>query len=102
MIKYQNNDGNFSFKIEAIVLNVGNRRIWEVLLIAELHLQINSRLELNTEYIINYHADFRYIFKFKKNIAEGVKLILNPKNRNLKLKLMATMLPLCQQILDTN
>ena len=42
----QKND-NFSFKIEAIVPNVGNLRIKVTLLIAKLHPQINSRLELN-------------------------------------------------------
>ena len=40
-------------KNEAIVCNVGNLRIKEALLIAKLHPQINSRLELNTEYIMN-------------------------------------------------
>ena len=40
-------------KIEAIVRNVSNLRIKEALLIAKLHPQINSRLELNTEYIVN-------------------------------------------------
>ena len=44
---------NFSIKIEAIVHNVGHLRIKEALLRAQLHLQMNSRLELNTEYIIN-------------------------------------------------
>ena len=44
---------NFPIKIEAIVRNVGNLRIKEVLLIAKLHHQINYGLELNTEYIIN-------------------------------------------------
>ena len=39
--------------MEAIVHNVGNLRIKEALLIAKLQPQINSRLELNTEYIIN-------------------------------------------------
>ena len=48
----QKND-NFSIKIEAKVHNVGNLKIKEALLIAKLHPQINSRLELNTEYIIN-------------------------------------------------
>ena len=33
------------------------------LLIAKLHPQINSWLELNTEFIINKHAYFKYIFK---------------------------------------
>ena len=36
----------------------------EALFTAKLHAQINSMLELNTEYIINKHAHFRYIFKF--------------------------------------
>ena len=52
LIKCQNNDDNFSIKIEAIVRNVGNLRIKEALLIAKLHSQINIRLKLNTEYII--------------------------------------------------
>ena len=43
----------FSIKIEAKVRNFGNLRIKEALLIAKIHLQINSRLELNTESIIN-------------------------------------------------
>ena len=43
----------FSITIEAMVRNVGNLRIKEALLIAKLHPLINSRLELNTEYIIN-------------------------------------------------
>ena len=51
LIKCKNN--NFFIKIEAIVHNVGNLRIKEALLKANLHPQINSRLELNTEYIIN-------------------------------------------------
>ena len=51
----------FPFKIEAILRNVGNLRIKKA-----LHPQINSRLELNTEYIINKHAHFKYLFKFKK------------------------------------
>ena len=49
--------------MEAIVHNVGNLRIKEPLLIAKLHPQIKSRLELN---IINYHAHFKYILNFKK------------------------------------
>ena len=52
LIKCKNNGNNFSLKIEAIVLNVGNLRINEALLIAKLHPQINTRLELNTENII--------------------------------------------------
>ena len=40
--------------MEAIVLNVGDLKIKEALLIAKLYTQINSRLESNTEYIINY------------------------------------------------
>ena len=36
-----------------MVRNVGNLRIKETLLIAKLHPQINSRAELDTEYIIN-------------------------------------------------
>ena len=51
-IKCKNNDKNFSIKIEAIVHNVGYLII-KALLIAKLHPQINSRLKLNTEYIIN-------------------------------------------------
>ena len=47
------NHDNFSIKKEAIVHNVSNLRIKEALLIAKLHPQINSRLELNNEYIIN-------------------------------------------------
>ena len=43
--------GGFSIKLEAIVRSVGNLRIKEVLSIAKLHPQINSRLELNTEYM---------------------------------------------------
>ena len=53
LIKFKNKDNNFSIKIEAIVHNVSNLRIKEALLIAKLYPQINSRLELNTEYIIN-------------------------------------------------
>ena len=53
LIKGKNNDDNFSIKIEAVVRNVGNLRIKEALLIVKLHPQINNRLELNTEYIIN-------------------------------------------------
>ena len=34
LIKYKNNDNNFSIKIEVIVRNVGNLRIKETLLIA--------------------------------------------------------------------
>ena len=41
------------FPLEAIVRNVGNLRIKEAVLIAKLHPQINSWLELNSEYIIN-------------------------------------------------
>ena len=52
----------FSIKLEAIVRNVGHLRIKEALLIAKLHPHINSRLELNTEYIINSHAHFKYIY----------------------------------------
>ena len=40
-------------KIKVIVRIVSNLRIHEALLIAKLHPEINSRLELNTEYIIN-------------------------------------------------
>ena len=50
--KCKNND-NFSIKIEAIIGNVGNLGIEEALFTAKLHPQINSRLELNTEYMIN-------------------------------------------------
>ena len=54
LIKYKNNDRNFFIKIEAIVRNVvRNIRVKEALLITKLHPQINRRLELNTEYIIN-------------------------------------------------
>ena len=53
LIRCKNSDNNFSIKIEARVHNVGNIRIKEALLIAKLHPQINSRLELDTEYIIN-------------------------------------------------
>ena len=49
----QNNDNNFSIKIEAIVRNVDNLIIKKTLLIAKLHSQINIWLEWNTEYIIN-------------------------------------------------
>ena len=52
LIKCKNND-NFSIKIEEILHNVGNLRIKEAVLIAKLHPQINSKLELDTEYIIN-------------------------------------------------
>ena len=52
LIKCKNNN-DFSIRIEAIIRNVGNLRIKEALLLAKLHTQINSRLELNTEYIIN-------------------------------------------------
>ena len=52
---------SFSIKIEAIVCNVGNLRIKEALLIAKLHPHINSRLELNTEYIINMHILNTYL-----------------------------------------
>ena len=37
LIKLKNNDNNFSFKIEAIVRNVGYLRIKEALLIAKLN-----------------------------------------------------------------
>ena len=62
LIKCKNKDNNFSIKIEAIAGNVGNIRIKEALKIAKLHFQINSWLELNTQYIIN----FKCIFKFKR------------------------------------
>ena len=42
LIKYKNNDNNFSIKTEAIERNVGNLRINEALLLARLHPQINS------------------------------------------------------------
>ena len=48
----KNND-SFSIKIKAIVHNVGNLGIKVALSIAKFHPQINNRLELNTEYIIN-------------------------------------------------
>ena len=48
LIKCKNNDYNFSITIEAIVRNVGYLRIKDALLISKLHLQINSKLELNT------------------------------------------------------
>ena len=51
-IKCKNNV-NFPIKTEAILCNVANLRIKVALLIAQVHTQINSRLELNTEYIIN-------------------------------------------------
>ena len=44
LLKCQNNDNNFSIKIEAIVRYVGNLRIKEALLISKLHPQINSKL----------------------------------------------------------
>ena len=44
---------DFPIKIEAIERNVGNLRIKEALLIAKLHPQIKSGLQLNSEYIIN-------------------------------------------------
>ena len=47
--------------MEAIVRNDGNLRIKEALLIAKLHPQINSWLELNTEYIINIHILNTYL-----------------------------------------
>ena len=47
LIKCKNNDNNFSIKIEAIIRNVDNLRIKEVLLIAKIDPQINS-LALNT------------------------------------------------------
>ena len=53
LIKCNSNDDYFSIKIEAIVRNVGHLRIKEALLIVKLHPPINSRLELNTEYIVN-------------------------------------------------
>ena len=53
LIKCKNNDYNFSIKIEVILRNVRDRRIKEALLIAKLHSQINSRLELNSKYFIN-------------------------------------------------
>ena len=49
----KNNDNNFSIRVEVILRNIGNLRIKEALSIAKLHPQINSSLELNTEYIIN-------------------------------------------------
>ena len=56
LIKCKNNfNNNFPIKIEAIVHNVGNLRIKEALLIVKLHPQINNRLELHSEYIINMH-----------------------------------------------
>ena len=64
LIKCKNNDNKLSIKIEAIVRNVDNLRIKEALLTAKLHPQINSRLELSTENIINWHAHFKYKFKF--------------------------------------
>ena len=51
------------------VFNSNLMLIWGCnLLIAKLHPQINSRLELNTAYIINKHAHFKYILKFKNKI----------------------------------
>ena len=52
LIKCKNND-NFYIKIEAIVHNVDDLRIKEPLSIAKLFSKINSRLELNSECIIN-------------------------------------------------
>ena len=52
----KNDDNNLSFKIEAMVRNVGNLRIKEALLIAKIHPQINDRLELKTDYFINVHT----------------------------------------------
>ena len=60
----QKQDNNVPIKIEATVCNVGNLRNKEALLTAKLHPQINNILELNTEYIINWQAHFKYIFKF--------------------------------------
>ena len=53
LIKCKNNDINFSNDIEAILRNVGKLRIKGASLIVKLHPQFTSRLELNTEYIIN-------------------------------------------------
>ena len=65
------NNYNFSIKIETIVRNVGNLRIKEALLIAKLHPQINSRLELNTEYIINMHILNAYLSLEKNKRKEN-------------------------------
>ena len=65
LLNAKNDDNDYPIKIEAIVRNVSNLRIKEPLLIAKLHPQINCRLELNTEYIINKHAHLKYIFMFK-------------------------------------
>ena len=46
LFKFENNDNNYSIKIEPIVRHVGHLRIKETLLIAKLLPQINSRLEL--------------------------------------------------------
>ena len=53
LFKCKNNDNNFSIKIKGIVSNVGNLRIKEALLIARQHSQINTKLELDNEYIIS-------------------------------------------------
>ena len=60
LVKCKNNI-ILSIRIEAIVHNVSNLRIKEALLIANLYPQINSRLELNTEYIINMHISNTYL-----------------------------------------
>ena len=50
--------------------NVGNLRIKVALSIAKLHPQINSWLELNTEYIINMHILNTYLSLKSKKINE--------------------------------
>ena len=53
LIKCKNINDNFSIKTKRIVHNIYIFRIEEALLIVKLHTQINIRLELSTEYIIN-------------------------------------------------
>ena len=60
----------FSIKIEVAVRIVGNLIIKDVFLIVKLHPLINSRLELNIEYIINQHAHFKYILNSKDQIEK--------------------------------
>ena len=61
LIKCQNDDNNFPIKRETIVRNVGNIRIKEALSQAKFDPQINSRLELKTEYIVNMHILNTYL-----------------------------------------
>ena len=46
---------------------IAKLKIKEALLIGKLNPQINTRLELNTEYIVNQRAHSEYIFKWKHN-----------------------------------